>query len=92
MSDAREKARKLIALALDDRGNERERLSAAMRACVLIKQHDLLASPLDGILTSDNETVKAAVNIGKAVAEDGPAVVRGVKSVVDAFKKTRARR
>ena len=74
MSNARQKARDLMKLALEEAdGNEKERVVAAFKALKLINENDLLASPLDGIdlegITGlDKETVSAASTILQKVA------------------------
>jgi hypothetical protein len=70
----RQKAKDLMNLALDEaKGNEQERIAAAFRSLAIIREHDLLASPLEGIDLSgvtglDKETTDAAVTIFKKVA------------------------
>lgn len=63
MKTPRQKAADLIELVMDEEGSENERVSAAMKAVAIIHKHDLLASPLDDLLGSENETVKAASTI-----------------------------
>jgi hypothetical protein len=83
--DMRQKAKDLMSLALEEaKGNEKERVAAAFKALQIIKEHDLLASPLDGIDLSDvtgldKETVDAATTIFKKVAS-GFAKRRGKRS------------
>jgi hypothetical protein len=70
----REKAKKLMTLALGDaRGGEKERITAAFEALKIIHKHDLLSSPLDGLDLEglsglDKETVDAAATLVKKVA------------------------
>jgi hypothetical protein len=71
----REKAKKLMATALDERNNsDKERISAAMQAIKIIDKYDLLSSPLDGIdlegvVGVDKETVDAAATLVKKIAK-----------------------
>lgn len=78
--NARQKARDLIELACDDRTPDKERLAAALKACKTIRDHDLLASPLDGLLSSENETVQAATDIFSRLTD--PKLVKSMKKVV----------
>ena len=87
---AREKARGLVKLALDESAGEKERINAAMRCVKLINKYNLLASPLDGLLDSDNETVSAAANIVQALTN--PMLVDSVKKVGRKIGQARARR
>jgi hypothetical protein len=83
----RQKARDLIELALDESTTDEERISAAMKAAKLIRKHDLLSSPLDGLLDSDNETVQAASNIFEVLTD--PKLAKSVKKVADQFRRRR---
>ena len=67
MSPEKQKVKRLMALALDKRTPPKERRNAAYSALRLIEKYDLLFSPLDGVLPIDNETVNAAVHIGKKI-------------------------
>jgi hypothetical protein len=72
--DMREKAKDLMNLALNEaKVNEKERIAAAFKALKIIHEHELLASPLDGIDIGglaglDKETVDATVTLVKKVA------------------------
>lgn len=81
----RQKARDLIELAADERTPEKERLSAAIKAVALIRKHDLLASPLDGILDGGDETVQAAKSIFDTLTD--PKLRNNVKKVADRFRR-----
>jgi hypothetical protein len=85
----RQKAKKLMALALDERTPEKERLSAAFNALKLIDKHGLLDSPLEGILNSDNETIKAASTIFERLTD--PDLVKSVKKVAGGLGRSRRR-
>lgn len=87
---ARKKARDLVTLALDESGSEKERISAALKCVKLIAKYDLLASPLDGLLDSDNETVSAAANILQRLAD--PGLHASIKKVGEKIGRARARR
>lgn len=63
MKSPRQKAHDLIELAMDEDGNEKERVSSAMKAVAIIHKYELLSSPLDDLLGSENETVKAASTV-----------------------------
>jgi len=54
----RQQVKDLIELAVDETGDDKERLAAAMKAVRLIRKYDLLSDPLDAI--ADNEYVRAA--------------------------------
>ena len=79
MINPRDTAKKLIETATDDRTPEKERVNAMVQAVRIIKQHDLLATPLDGLLDSSNETVKAASTIFSSLTN--PDFVAGVKQI-----------
>jgi hypothetical protein len=90
MSNARQKARGLVELAMNDGTTEKERLSAAIKAVGLIHKHDLLASPLDGLLDNSDETVQAATHVFNALTN--PDLTKNLKKVADRFRRsTRAR-
>lgn len=63
MKDFRQQAKDLVNLATDERTPEKERTAAMVQAIRVIKQHDLLSSPLDRLLNTDNETVNAAATL-----------------------------
>lgn len=93
----REKARKLVALAVDERTPEQERATAAVQAIALIHKHSLLDSPLDMVgdaLRNESETVKAVSKIYETFTD--PTLVGAIKEVGRRFKKgageTRERR
>ena len=57
----RQRAKDLINLATDQGTTEKERVAAMVQAVRLIKEHDLLSSPLDALMgATSNETVRAA--------------------------------
>jgi hypothetical protein len=76
---ARQKAKDLVKLAIDERTPEKERIAAAFGALKIIDKYDLLSSPLDGIMQSDNETVQAAATIFETLTN--PDLVSSVKKV-----------
>jgi len=87
---ARQKAKDLMKVALDERNNsDKERVAAAMQALQIIHKYDLLTSPLDGIMQSDNETVQAAATIFDRLTD--PLLVASVKKVGRAFGRRRRR-
>ena len=88
MSAAREKARRLVALAVDESTTREERASAALRAAKIIARNDLLASPLDGILDG-NETVQAAKTLFGAFMD--PKVAASAKTIADKVRRARRR-
>lgn len=81
----RKKVKDLVELAVDDRTPDKERVAAAMRAVVLIRKHDLLSSPLDGLLDSDNETVQATRTIFEALTD--PKLAKSVRKVAERFRR-----
>jgi hypothetical protein len=93
--NARQKVKDLIELACDETGEDKERIAAGMKAVRLIRKYDLLASPLDGLLDSDNETVAAATDIFSHLTS--PGFMSSVKKIggqlgrVGAARKRRAR-
>ena len=86
----RQKVKDLIKLALDGDNNDNERMAAALRAVKIIDKYDLLSSPLDGLLASDNETVQAATDIFSRITD--PILVRSVKKIADQVGRARQRR
>jgi len=84
----RQKAKDLVALAIDERTPEKERLAAMVAAVKLIHQHGLLSSPLDGLLRADNETVKAAATLFEQITH--PEFMSSVKQVARSFTGPRA--
>jgi hypothetical protein len=84
----RQKAKDLVKLAVDERTPEKERLSAMVAVVKLIHQHDLLSSPLDGLLNTDNETVQAAATLFGQVTS--PDFIDSVKRVARGFTGRRA--
>jgi hypothetical protein len=84
----RQKAKDLVALAVDDRTPEKERITAALRAVKLIAKYGLLASPLD-ILDSENETVQAVRGIADVLLD--PKLRRNVARVASGLKRRRRR-
>jgi hypothetical protein len=87
--NARQKVKDLIELACDETGNDKERVAAAMKAVRIIRKYDLLASPLDGLLESDNETIKAATSIFEKLTD--PDLVSSVKKISSRISQARRR-
>ena len=87
---ARQKARDLVELAADVDTPDNERIAAAMKLVKLIRKYDLLASPLDGLMASDNETVQAATDIFSRITD--PSLVKSLKKVADQIGRVRNRR
>lgn len=87
---ARQKARDLVELAADVDTPDKERVAAAMKLVKLIRKYDLLASPLDGLMASDNETVQAATDIFSRITD--PSLVKSLKKVADQIGRVRGRR
>jgi hypothetical protein len=89
--EKREKAKRLIALALDD-PKSAEGANAAWRAIRVIHKYDLLdTTPLDGIL--ENDTVKAVKAVADTVTD--PAFVNGLKGIkggIEELIRSRRRR
>lgn len=90
MNDAREKAKKMMKLALDERTPEKERIAAAFGALKIIDKDGLLASPLDGIMAIDNEHVQAATTIFETLSN--PNFVKNVRKVAAAVSSARKKR
>lgn len=86
---ARQKAKDLMTLALDERTPEKERVVAAFGALKIAFRYDLFSSPLDGILQSDNESVKAAATIFEMLTD--PDFVRSVKKVAGGIARRDSR-
>jgi|GEM_PF-4366711 len=86
----REKTKKLIELASDERTPKEERAVAAVQAVALIHKYDLLSSPLDGIADIDNDTVQAARAIYETFTN--PSVASAFKKVGAKLKKRRSGR
>ena len=91
MSSPRDTVKKLMATALDTRGNQQERFNAAFQALKLIEKHDLLASPFDGLASIDNEQIKAVGSIFETLSN--PELIKNVKKVASgiANRKRRSR-
>lgn len=87
MNANRKKVQGLIELALDERTPEKERISAAFKACAIIRKNDLLASPLDGLLEGGDETVQAAAGIFQTLTD--PKLVGNLKKVASRFNRSR---
>ena len=87
MSAVRQKVKDLIVLALDERTPEKERIAAAFGALKIIDRHDLVSSPLDGIMNSDNESVKAAATIFEHLSN--PDLVSSIKKVAGGLRRRR---
>lgn len=79
MSSHRRKAKDLIELAVGDNTPKEERLAAAFNAAKLIHKYDLLASPLDELLGSENETVRAATTVLDKITD--PDFIDSVKTI-----------
>jgi len=74
---AREKAKGLIAIALDERNKEeKERIAAAFNALAIIERHGLIESPLAGLI--DPET--------REMIDSGEKFIRGAKKIYDRFQ------
>jgi hypothetical protein len=85
-SQARKKARQLIAQAVDDSVTVEEARSFAMRAAHLIEEHDLLAEPFD---PSSVIGGMSGPEVGEALSSVMDLVGRVQKSgIVDALKRT----
>ena len=81
----RKKALDLIELALDENTTESERLVAAMSAVKLIDKYDMLASPFDELLGSQNDAIRAASTIVDRITD--PDFVDSVKTITSQFGK-----
>lgn len=79
--DPRETAFNLMDLALNDGTTEEERRSAAVKAVKFIDKHDLLASPLDELLGSKNEAVRAVSSVVDTITD--PSFTDSVKTIAD---------
>lgn len=84
----KQRARDLIELAVDDRTPEKERLAAAVKAVTLIRQHDLLASPFDGLSESGSETVRAATKIVEKLTD--PDLISSARKMMDEVRRVGA--
>jgi hypothetical protein len=87
---ARQKAKDLVELAADVDTPDNERIAAAMKVVKMIRKYDLLASPLDGLMASDNETVAAATDIFSRMTD--PSLVRSLKKVAGQIGRVRRSR
>lgn len=87
--DYRQRAKDLIELAVDDRTPEKERIASALKAVGLIRKHDLLASPLDDLLGSRNETVRAASTVLDRITD--PDFLDSVKTIGAQFARSRGK-
>lgn len=87
---ARQKAKDLVELAADVDTPDNERIAAAMKLVKMIRKYDLLASPLDGLMASDNETVQAATDIFSRITD--PSLVKSLKKVADQIGRVRRSR
>ena len=87
---ARQKAKDLVELAADVDTPDNERIAAAMKVVKMIRKYDLLASPLDGLMASDNETVQAATDIFSRITD--PSLVKSLKKVADQIGRVRRSR
>ena len=79
MTSPREKALKLIDLALDEGATEEEGRSAAVKAVKHIDKHDLLAPD------SQNEAVRAASTVFDTITD--PDFVDRVKTITSVFTR-----
>lgn len=86
----RQKARDLVELAADVDTPDAERIAAAMKVVKLIRKYDLLASPLDGLLDSGNETVQAAGDIFARITD--PSLLNSVRKIGAHLSQARRRR
>jgi len=75
----RKKAHDLIELAVDENTPKEERLAVAFNAAKLIHKYDLLASPLDELLGSENETIRAASTVLDRITD--PDFISSVKTI-----------
>jgi hypothetical protein len=82
----RETAKKLIETATHPNTDENERVAAMVKAVKLIKQYDLLASPFDALVGS-NETVQAATSVFQHLSS--PEFVASMKRVASALGSAR---
>ena len=88
MNNPRETAKLLINTAADPRTPENERVAAMVKAVKLIKEYDLLASPLDALIgVGSNETVRAASSVLSHLTS--PDFVDSMKKVVNALGSAR---
>lgn len=90
MREKRQQARDLMRKALDERTPENERVNSAFKALAIINKYNMLSSPLDGILDSDNETISAAASIFDTLTN--PEFVGKVKAVAKVAKGIGRRR
>lgn len=85
----RQKAKDLIRLALADGTPDKESRTAAIRAIKLIEKYDLLSSPLDSVLDSENETVQAARTIFETLTN--PLLANSVRTIGRQVRRARRR-
>ncbi|MCZ7384985.1 MAG: hypothetical protein O8C63_09595 [Candidatus Methanoperedens sp.] len=89
MSNWHVKAKGLVARAVHPNTPENEAFASAMLACKLIAKHDLLDSPIDGIMENvNNETVRAAGDLFKHLSD--PEFVRSVKKITSELRRKRS--
>jgi hypothetical protein len=81
----REKALDLIELSVDEGTSKEERLAAAWNAAKIIHKYDLLASPLDELLGSKNDAVRAASTVLDRIMD--PEFVDSVKTIGAQFSR-----
>lgn len=79
MTDHRQRARYLINLAADKDTPEQERVSAALQAVGIIHKYNLLANPIDDLMGSQNETLRAGAKVIDRIMD--PDFVSDVKTV-----------
>lgn len=76
--EKRDKAKKLIELALNEGAEPGERSSSAVRAIKIIRKYKLLdPTPLDGVL--ENDTVRAVKTVADKLAD--PELMGGLKEL-----------
>ena len=89
MSNRRVKAKGLVARAVHPNTPENEAFASAMLACKLIAAHDLLDSPIDGIMENvDNDAVRTAADLFKHLSD--PEFVRSVKKIASELRRRRS--
>jgi hypothetical protein len=78
---ARKKAKDAVNLALDEGTTIQEQIAAAFTVCKLIEKYDLLDSPLDTLIGSDNEIIGSIANIVQKTIGD-PSLTRDIKKII----------
>lgn len=82
MSDNRQKVKDMIRKALDENTPEKERIVTAFKALQFIEKHQMLDSPLEGLLDEDTKETIAA----------GQQFFQGAKKVFDKIQGQRGRK